>query len=152
MKKSTKIIAAIILIAGSSSIVYAFGKHDHWKMSPQEKVEFVTERVTEKLNLDAQQQQSFVDLAEMVTEIMVDVKAAKTENIAELQRLLNEPSFDQARALEMVQQKTRMINDKAPTVIASLGRFLDTLNPEQKQELQSFMERHGHHRRHGHDG
>ena len=151
MKKSTKIIAAILLIAGTSSAVFAFGKHDHWKLSPQEKAEFVVDRVTEKLNLDTQQQQSFTELAEMVVGIMTDAKAAKMENIGEVKQLLNEPSFNQAKALEMVQQKTRMINDKAPTVIASLGSFLDTLNAEQKQELQSFMEHHGEHRRHGHD-
>jgi len=151
MKKSTKIIAAIILVAGTSTAVFAFTKHDHWKMSPQEKAGFVTERVTEKLDLDSQQQQRFAELAATVIDIIADAKVGKAENIAEIQQLLSEPSFNQARALEIVQQKTSMINDMAPTVIASLGSFLDTLNSEQKQELRSFMEHHGRHHRHGHD-
>ena len=151
MKKSTKIIAAILLIAGTSSAVFAFSKHDHWKMSPQEKAEFVSQRVTEKLDLDAQQQQRFAELAATVIDIITDAKVGKDENIAEIRQLLSEPSFNQARALEMVQQKTSMINDMAPTVIASLGSFLDTLNSEQKQELQLFMEHHGRHHRNGHD-
>ncbi len=33
-------------------------------MSPQEKVEFVTDRVTKKLELDSQQQQNFSTLAQ----------------------------------------------------------------------------------------
>ena len=48
MKLSTRIITAVLLIAGSSGVVYAYSKHNDWGMSPEEKVEFVTERVTRK--------------------------------------------------------------------------------------------------------
>ena len=151
MKKSTKIIAAIVLIAGASTAVYAFGKHDHWKMTPEEKSEFIIEKVTKKLELDSQQQQELSELVDTVIEIVVDARAGKIENITEIQQLLNEPSFNQARALELVQQKTQMINDKAPIVIASLGNFLDSLNAEQKQELQSFVQHHRQYHRQEHD-
>ena len=58
MKRSTKIIAAILLIAGSSTAVFAFSKQGHWHMSPEEKIEFVTDRVTKKLELNEQQRQN----------------------------------------------------------------------------------------------
>ena len=57
MKIFTKIIIAVLAVAGSSSAVYAFSRHGDWHMTPDEKVEFVTERVTKKLELDSQQQQ-----------------------------------------------------------------------------------------------
>ena len=149
MKISTKIIAILVLVAGTSTAVYAFGNQGHWKMTPQEKAEFVTDRVTKKLNLDSQQQQNFTELAETVIQIVGDARKNKSEQVAEIQQLLNEPSFNQTRALEIVQQKTQMINDKAPQVIASLASFLDSLTVEQKQELQSFIKQHRHHRGHG---
>lgn len=149
MKLTTRIIAAVLLIAGSSGVVYAFSKHGGWHMSANEKVEFVTDRVTRKLDLDAQQRQYFTELAETVSSMMLAARDSRQQQFAEIATLLSAPSFDQARALEMVQQKTQIINDKAPPVIASLGIFLDSLNPEQKLKLQDFIRHHHEHHRHG---
>jgi Spy/CpxP family protein refolding chaperone len=149
MKLSSRIITAVLLIAGSSGVVYAFGKHNDWGMSPEEKVEFVTERVTKKLDLDSQQQLNFTVLAETVAQIMRDAKVTKAQHVGEIGVLLQEPSFDQARALELVQQKTRMIDAKAPSVIASLAVFVDSLNIEQKRQLQEFVQHHHQRRGHG---
>jgi hypothetical protein len=147
MKLSNRIIAAVLLVVGSSGAVYAYSKHGDWGMSPQEKVEFVTDRVTQKLDLDSQQQQNFSTLAEMVAQLMVDAKATRSEHIGEIGNLLQEPNLDQSRALEMVRQKTEIINQEAPRVIASLAIFLDSLSDEQKQQLQQFIEKRHH--RHG---
>jgi len=146
MKLSTKIITAVLLVVGSSGAVYAFSKHSDWHMTPEEKVEFVTDRVTKKLDLDSQQQQNFTTLAETVAQIMLDARATKEQHVTEIGELLQDPSFNQARAMEMVQQKTLMINEKAPLVISSLAVFLDSLNAEQKQQLQDFVKNHRHHR------
>ncbi len=151
MKLSTKIIVAVLAVAGSSSAVYAFSRHGGgWHMTPDEKVEFVTERVTEKLELDSQQQRHFSALAGSVAEIMLAARADREQHLDEIGALLQEPSLNQARLLEMVQQKTQMINEKAPLVISSLAVFLDSLNAEQKQELQDFLEHRRHHHGHGH--
>ena len=86
-------------------------------------------------------------LAEMVAQLMVDAKATRSEHIGEIGNLLQEPNLDQSRALEMVRQKTEIINQEAPRVIASLAIFLDSLSDEQKQQLQQFIEKRHH--RHG---
>lgn len=152
MKLSTRIIAAVLLIAGSSGVVYAFSKHGDWGMTPQEKAEFVTERVTKKLELNAEQRQNFASLAELVTGIVTEARADRKAQMEEITGLLDEPSFNQARALELVQQKTGLINEKAPLVISSLAVFLDSLNAEQKDKLQEFIEHRRHHHRHGGEG
>ena len=150
MKLSTKIIIAVLTVLGSSGAVYAFSKHGDWHMTPDEKVEFVTDRVSKKLDLDSQQQQNFKALAETVAQIMIDARAAKQVQIDEIAALLQEPSFNQARALEIVQQKTQMVNEKAPLVVSSLAVFLDSLSAEQKVQLQDMVKNHRHHGRHGH--
>ena len=149
MKLSKRIIAAALLIAGSSGAVYAFSKHNDWGMSPEEKVEFVTDRVTSKLDLDSKQQQNFAELAATVARIMQDARITKSQDLTEIESLLQQPSFNQARALELVQQKTSMINEKAPLVIASLAVFLDSLSAEQKQQLEKFLQHRHKHSRHG---
>ena len=69
-----------------------------------------------------------------------------------MSELIQAPSFDQARALELIREKTSLVNEKAPQVIASLAVFLDSLNSEQKQQLEEFIEHrrehHEHHRKH----
>jgi len=152
MKLSTRIITAVLLVAGSSGVVYAFGKHGDWGMTPAEKAEFVSERVTKKLDLDSQQQQKFDDLANLVVEIMQQARATREHQVSEISQLLEDPSFNQARALELIQQKTQLVNEKAPLVIGSLAVFVDSLNSDQKQELQEFMQRrHRHGHGHGDD-
>jgi Spy/CpxP family protein refolding chaperone len=151
MKRSTKVIAAVLLIAASSSAVFAFSKQGHWKMTPDEKIEFVTDRVTEKLELDDQQRQNFTDLAGLVTQIMIEAKANKAQHIDEIKGMLQDPNFDQLSALELVQKKTQLINEKAPLVISSLAMFLDSLNSEQKLKMQSLLEHHGKHHLHADD-
>lgn len=147
MKISTRIIAAVLLVAGSSGAVYAFSKHGGWGMTAEEKVELISDRVTRKLNLDDQQREKFAELAELVAVTLQEVKPGRDQHFAELDSLLQEPSFNQARALEMIQQKTQLVNEKAPLVISSLAVFLDSLSVEQKQQLQEFMQhRHEHHR------
>ncbi len=155
MKLSTKIIIAVLAVAGSSSAVYAFSRHGGWHMTPDEKVEFVTERVTEELDLDSQQQRNFAVLAESVAQIMLDARASREQHFDEIGALLQEPSLNQARLLELVQQKTQMINEKAPLVVSSLAIFLDSLNAGQKQELREMLEhkrRHHDHDHYGHRG
>jgi len=48
MKLSTRIIAAVLLVVGSSGAVYAFSKHSDWGMTTEEKIEFISDRVTRK--------------------------------------------------------------------------------------------------------
>ncbi|MCP4390860.1 MAG: periplasmic heavy metal sensor, partial [Gammaproteobacteria bacterium] len=136
MKLSTRIITAVLIVAGGSGAVYAFNKHGDWGMTPEEKVDFVTERVTKKLELDSEQQQNFTSLAETVAGIMLEARQAKQQQMNEIGELLQDPSFNQARALEIVQQKTQMVNEKAPLVVSSLAVFLDSLSAEQKAQLQ----------------
>lgn len=148
MKLSTKIITAVLLVVTGSGAVYAFSKHNGWGMTSAEKVEFVGDRVTSKLDLDATQRQNFDQLAETVLAIIEEVKPMRDQRVGEISSLLQEPGFDQARALELVQKRTRLIDEKAPQVIASLAIFIDSLNAEQKQQLQDFVQHHHDHHRH----
>ena len=150
MKLSYILIAALVLVIGGSGAVYAYGKHGHWHMTPEEKVEFVTDRVSKKLDLTDQQRENFTSLANTVAGIMLEAKASKTEHMAEVSQLLEEPSFNQARAMQLVQQKTDLIDEKAPLVISQLAIFLDSLDVEQKRQLQDLIRHHHEHRRHGH--
>ena len=142
MKKSTKIIAITVLTLGVTTGVFAYGAHHAWKMSPEKKAEYVTEKMTENLELNAMQQDNLKLLSATVLEMMSDVRSGRTEHMELMQQFLSDPTMDQARALQMIQQKTQMINDRAPQMIASIAGFLDSLDSEQKKELREHMNEH----------
>ena len=150
MKKSTKIIIAALTALGLSGGVFAYGKHNHWRMDPQDKAEFVVEKAAKKLDLNESQKGNLKALADDVLVLMQEVRANREMQMKEVQQMLAEPVLDQARALQMIQQKTQAINDKAPAAIASLAVFLDSLNAEQKAQLQDFMDDHRGRHRHDH--
>ena len=153
MKTVTKIIAVSILTLTVGGGAFAYSAHKHWQMNPDEKVEFITEKVTRKLDLDATQRQNFEVLANQLKDIMQEIRTSKQQQISQIEELLAEPVLDQARALNMITSKTQMVEEKAPQVIASMAGFLDSLNNEQKQQLQKFMKnRKRHHKKHGEFG
>ena len=152
MKKSTKIIGLAILVLGATSGVFAYSAHHAWNMSPEDKAEYVTEKITEKLELNAMQRDSLQALSVNLIQIMSDVRSDRQARMETLQQFLSEPTLDQARVLQMVQQKTEMINQKAPEVVASLAGFLDSLDSEQKNQLREHFANHIRHRnQHLHD-
>jgi uncharacterized membrane protein len=147
MKLSTRITIAVLLVAGSSGVVYAYNRHGDWGMTSAEKIEFVGDRVSKELGLSDEQRQKFTSLAETFTAAMQEIRPSRDERIGEIAQLLQEPGFDQARALELVQQRTRTIDARAPEVIASLAGFVDSLSEDQRRQLLEFVQhRHGHHR------
>ncbi len=145
MKKSTKIIAIVVVALSVTSTVFAFGARHGWSMSPEDKAEFMTGKITEKLELNATQQQNLQVLSATILDIMSDVRSGRTEHMETVQQLLSEPTLDQAKALEMIRQKTEMVNAKAPEVVASIAGFLDSLDDEQKQQLREHMKNRMHH-------
>ena len=152
MKKSTKIIGLAVLALGVTSGVFAYGAHHAWRMSPEDKAEYVTGKITEKLELNTTQQENLRKLSVDLIQIMSDFRSDRKAHMETLQQLLSEPTLDQARALQLVQQKTEMINRKAPEIIASLAGFLDSLDGEQKNQLREhFGDRMRHRNEHHHD-
>ena len=150
MKLSTRIATAVLLVVGSSGAVYALSKHGDWHMTPAEKVEFMTDRVSKKLDLDATQRQKFSEFADLLAQSMLEVRGTRDQHREEIAALLEEPSFNQARALELISEKTRQIDARAPLLVSALAGFLDSLNAEQRAELRDFVEHHRHHRGHRH--
>ena len=61
--------------------------------------------------------------------------------------LIEADSFDQGKALELINSKTATVNSVAPDLVIALGNFMDSLNAEQKQEIVDFMNSREHGKR-----
>jgi Spy/CpxP family protein refolding chaperone len=155
MKRSTKIITAVALTLGIAGGSVAYAKH---RMGdPAKRADFMVSYIAGELDLDSTQKQALDVLKDQLLSARETMKGEVKGVHQQASELIAAETFDQARALELINGKTAAVNGVAPDVINALGGFLDTLDAEQKAEIAEFVAehkgRHGrrHHRRHHRD-
>jgi len=125
----------------------ACGHRPHGAMSDEQITAMrgkAVERIAGKLDLNEAQKAKLGLLAD---ELIAQRKTMRgsTEPKAELQALVAGTSFDRSKAQALLEQKTQAVQAGGPKVIAALGDFYDSLNPEQQAQVRAFMSE----RRHG---
>lgn len=107
--------------------------------------EKMIQRASAKLDLNADQRQRlgvlFDKLAAQRTVLM-----GATDPRAQVLSLVSGDKFDRAKAQALVSEKTAAIAAGSPEVVAALGDFYDSLNPQQQAQVREYMERRGHRR------
>lgn len=148
MKRSGKIITAVVLTLGIAGGAAAIGKHRFG--DPVKRANYMVSYIGDELELDTIQLQSLTALKDQLIAARESVHSDMSNTHAQAAALINADQFDQGRALELLTEKTSSLNSVAPEVIGALGNFLDGLNPAQKAEIAKFMAEHkeSHHGRH----
>ena len=149
MKKSTKMITAAVLSVGlvggvaaySGSCNKGFG---HWRGDPEQRAEMIVERITDKLDLNAEQIAKLETLKNDLLSLRKEMRENRSKHREELMALITAPQLDRDKALFMLKEKTQTVEERAPQVIAVIAEFSDSLTPEQKQELAETMEKRFH--------
>ena len=145
MNKLTVIITAATLVLGTTAGTIAYAHKDKGK--GEGRFERMVERVTEKLELDVTQQQALENLKNEFIGQRMQVKEQMSDAREEMLQMVTAADFDEARALELVNQRALAIQAGAPDVVNAMGLFLDTLNTEQKAEVQQMIEKFKDHRK-----
>jgi Spy/CpxP family protein refolding chaperone len=105
------------------------------------------ERVTRRLELDAAQKQRLDVLADKLVAQRAAMIGQTADPRAELEALVAGPTFDRARALSLLAEKTRVLQAATPEVIGALADFYDSLDAEQQAEVRELLDRRGGWRR-----
>jgi Spy/CpxP family protein refolding chaperone len=139
MKRSYKIAVIALLSFGLiGGGVFAYGMHKFG--DPATRVAFVTERVSDKLDLNQTQILALENLKDEILQRKESIQNSKGELRNQVKNLIVAESFDQQKAQELIDNQVSMVNEEAPTMLSALGEFLDTLNPEQKNKIASFID------------
>ena len=107
------------------------------------------EKVAGKLELDTTQKQKLEVLLGKLREQRQAFAGTNAEPRAEMRALIAGPTFDQARAQALIEEKIAAVRGKSPEVIAAMADFYDSLNAAQQQQVREFAERRRGWRRHG---
>lgn len=150
MKTAGKVIIAVVVTAG---IVIGAGAFAHRKgfcydCEPQERVEHISDFIGYKLDLNDAQSEKLSALVTRLMAIRSEMHENRDVTKQELVEIISAPKLDQARVLALVQEKTAMVEARAPEVIAALAEFSDSLDASQKQEITDMLARkmdHHHH-------
>lgn len=139
---------AALLAAGITACGH---RHEgHGPASPERVAEWrgkAVERVTRKLDLDAAQKQKLDVLADKLVAQRAAMIGHTADPRAELEALVAGPTFDRARALSLLDEKTRVLQTATPEVVNALADFYDSLNAAQQADVRAFLERRGGGRR-----
>ncbi|MFC5499554.1 Spy/CpxP family protein refolding chaperone [Caenimonas terrae] len=143
------LFGASIAVGGLSACSHYRHEGPGWQRSAEDQARMrdrVIERVSAKLELDAQQKQKLVALADKLHEQRQVLLPQGADPRAQAQQLVAGDKFDRAKAQALVSEKTAAVNARSPEVIAALGDFYDSLNPAQQAKVREFMQRrHGGH-------
>ena len=145
------VVGASVLLGGLTGCGTR-GDGPRWQASAEESAQFrgkMIERVSSKLDLNAEQKQRLTVLAEKLHAQRLALMGDKPNPRADLQALVAGERFDRARAQTLVAEKTAALTSQSPEVIAAMGDFYDSLNPAQQQKVREFMNRGRRWGRHG---
>jgi Spy/CpxP family protein refolding chaperone len=103
------------------------------------------DKASRELTLDEAQKARLGVLADAIKAQRSALMAGGVDPRSEMAALLAGPQFDRARAQALIDAKTGAVRDKAPSVVAAMADFFDSLRPEQQQKVRDFLARgHGH--------
>ncbi|MBV1888648.1 MAG: hypothetical protein KUG67_00175, partial [Proteobacteria bacterium] len=73
-------------------------------------------------------------------------RMGKFETRKEVMAQLSQPVMDQEHVLNLIQERLKSAEEKAPEVIAALAQFSDSLTIEQKNTIKGKIEERQKHR------
>ncbi|HIQ07567.1 MAG TPA: hypothetical protein EYH35_03815 [Thiotrichaceae bacterium] len=149
MTKTKKIIISTLLSIITVGGLFAYNAPDHhfgkFGGMSEKKAEFIINRISSKLDLTAVQKENLVALKDTIKQ--QKAKHQDTQHPrAIIANLLSEPTFDEVKALEIVEERLARAHSAAPTVIAALANFTNSLNDEQRSKIKAFASKMGKHK------
>lgn len=143
MTKHKKLLIGITLIAVTASGLAACGHFRHH--DPVEKMEYITEKVDDKLELTDSQRAELDKLKDQLLTLLTDVKTRKETTHKEVDKLMSQPNLDQEKLLALIHEQTNHVNQSAPQLVAAMAGFYDSLTPDQQATLREQFARHREH-------
>ncbi len=98
------------------------------------------DRLSEQLDLTAEQETQLDAVMDKMRDLRRETRRQRRETREEMLALLDSPALDQNKALELVTGHVRIVEQRAPEVIAAIASFTDGLTPEQKRRVGAWFE------------
>lgn len=136
-------ISGIIAVGG----VYAYA---HNRMHNSEhRAEWIVATVSDKLELDDTQVAKLNVVKDELIAVRNKMQNEHDATHIEVLSMLDQAKLDRQQVLNLIDNKTHLVQQKAPSVVNAFAEFYDSLSEAQHQILRdhinSMMEHRGHH-------
>ena len=147
-KRTIIIITSGVLLVGG----VAACKHKMHSASPEERGEWVVDKVSKELELNDSQRIKLVEVKDKLIAVRKSMRSDREDTRKEVMAMLKQPTMDREKVKAMVDQKIAMVSEKSPSIIDAIGNFYDSLDDSQRAELSEFIEKkmERHAKRHSH--
>lgn len=133
---------AIIVISVLAIVALAIGGCVHRYKTPEKRAEYITQKITKKLDLNNEQKVRLEAVKNEMLSVRKQMHGKREATKANVQDLLSTPNFDQDKALSIVDGHVNEISTQAPQIVTALADFWDSLNPEQQSRIREKFEEH----------
>jgi Spy/CpxP family protein refolding chaperone len=141
----TLLITLIVLIALLVSGV-AIARYKGYCSGPEGRIGWVVDRIGKQLDLDNSQQQHLAEFKEQLVLSINELRRDRSNYADQAIGLLESPEFDRERARVLLMQKQAQLASLSTDMIDAFADFSDNLDQNQRDKLQSMIERHREHR------
>lgn len=143
MSRKKKIIGGSILAILIMGLFATGCKHRscHFSKSPEEKIEYFVEHVSDELDLTESQEIKVKNLAEEIHKKIENQKSSTHEIYTVLLEEVKSNTVDKEKLNSVVDNKLKKFNEMKPFFIDKFAEFHNILTPEQRTELAEKMEK-----------
>ena len=121
--------------------------HGMYFGTPEERGEWMVQKVTSELELDAAQQAKLATVKDEFLDMRTDLRSEREQTRADVLVMMQQPVLDRNKANAIVAQYVNKVDARAPQIIDAIGDFYDSLNDEQRAELNGFISHKMNHHR-----
>ena len=100
---------------------------------------WVVQKVTSELELDQVQQARLEAVKDEFLDMRTDMRSDREQTRADVLTMFEQSTFDRDKANAIVAQYVDKVNTRSPQIIDAIGDFYDSLNDEQRTELNGFI-------------
>ena len=146
IKKSLIGLASVTVLLGGLTACGGRGYHgEGWSAERVGEARGkVVEKISSKLDLNADQKQKLGALADQIIASRTAFRGDGANPREEFTDLIAGEKFDRAAAQALLERKTQAIQGNAPQTIDALANFYDSLNPEQQKVVREKLDKRGH--------
>jgi Spy/CpxP family protein refolding chaperone len=147
MGKTTIIVIAILVLLTISGI--AIARYKGFCNGPEGRINWLTERIDKKLDLDDQQRSQLTELRDQTLNIMQEMRSNRDSTADTALALLDAPTFNREAARRLVDEKQTRLVKVTDQLIDHFADFSDSLRDDQRTKLREMIQ---HHRGYRHCG
>ena len=115
----------------------------------EERGDWLVEKVTKELELDAAQKSNLVGVKNEFLSLRADLRDDRSQMKTEVLAMLQQPLLDRDKVNAIVNERIATINTRSPVIIDAVADFYDSLDDAQRSELREFIQHKIEHH-HGH--